>query len=192
MPVADILFPGFFCLQPYHNNDIPLKINDASTKLKLVYVDDVVKEFIHVVQQKKKGVYTPKIEPEFSITLGELAKQLKDFRNCRSSLILEKVGIGLNRALYSTFMSYLSPEQFSYPLSSYGDERGMFVEMLKTKDSGQFSFFTVHPDVTRGGHYHHSKTEKFFVIKGKARFCFRHIITMRPMNSLLQEMNHRL
>ena len=144
----------------YYNiaNDIH-KINDASTKLKLVYVDDVVKEFIHVVQQKKKGVYTPKIEPEFSITLGELAKQLKDFRNCRSSLILEKVGIGLGRALCSTFMGYLSPEQFSYPLSSYGDERGMFVEMLKTKDSGQFRSLPL-LDVTRGGHYHH-KTEKF-------------------------------
>jgi len=55
--------------------------------------------------------------------------------------------------------------------------RGVFVEMLKTKDSGQFSFFTAHPGVTRGSHYHHSKSEKFLVIKGKARFQFRHILT---------------
>ena len=53
----------------------------------------------------------------------------------------------------------------------------MFVEMLKTKDNGQFSFFTTHSGVTRGGHYHHSKTEKFLVIKGEARFGFRHIVT---------------
>lgn len=157
--------------------DIPIKINDASARLKLVYVDDVIADFINVIQQKHEGVSMPEIEPEYSITLGELAKQLKAFRNCRSSLISESVGIGLNRALYSTFVSYLAPEKFSYPLTCYSDERGMFVEMLKTKDSGQFSFFTAHPDVTRGGHYHHSKTEKFLVIKGKARFGFRHIIT---------------
>jgi UDP-2-acetamido-2,6-beta-L-arabino-hexul-4-ose reductase len=59
----------------------------------------------------------------------------------------------------------------------HSDPRGTFVEMLKTADSGQFSFFTAHPGVTRGGHYHHSKTEKFLVIKGMARFKFRNILT---------------
>jgi len=62
-------------------------------------------------------------------------------------------------------------------LTKHGDERGIFVEMLKTKDSGQFSFFTAYPGVTRGGHYHHSKTEKFLVMKGDARFGFRNIVT---------------
>ena len=62
-------------------------------------------------------------------------------------------------------------------MPKYGDERGVFVEMLKTQDSGQFSFFTAHPGVTRGGHYHHTKTEKFLVIKGSARFGFRHVVT---------------
>jgi UDP-2-acetamido-2,6-beta-L-arabino-hexul-4-ose reductase len=51
----------------------------------------------------------------------------------------------------------------------------MFAEILKTQDSGQFSFFTAKPGVTRGGHYHHSKTEKFLVIQGEARFGFRHL-----------------
>jgi len=59
----------------------------------------------------------------------------------------------------------------------YGDERGVFVEMLKTESSGQFSYFTAHPGVTRGGHYHHTKNEKFLVMKGEARFKFRHMIT---------------
>lgn len=62
-------------------------------------------------------------------------------------------------------------------MPKYGDPRGTFVEMLKTRDSGQFSYFTAHPGVTRGGHYHHSKTEKFLVIKGKACFRFRHILS---------------
>ena len=74
-------------------------------------------------------------------------------------------------------MSYLPPEAFAYEIPKFGDPRGVFVEMLKTKDSGQFSYFTAHPGITRGGHYHHSKTEKFLVIKGHARFGFRHILT---------------
>ena len=69
------------------------------------------------------------------------------------------------------------PNEFAYALPKYGDARGVFVEMLKTPDSGQFSFFTAHPGITRGGHYHHTKTEKFLVIKGTARFGFRHIVT---------------
>jgi len=71
----------------------------------------------------------------------------------------------------------LRPSQFVYEIPKYEDSRGVFVEMLKTRDSGQFSFFTAHPGITRGGHYHHSKTEKFLVIKGKAVFRFRHIVT---------------
>jgi UDP-2-acetamido-2,6-beta-L-arabino-hexul-4-ose reductase len=74
-------------------------------------------------------------------------------------------------------VSYLPKNKFVYDVPAYGDERGMFVEMLKTSDSGQFSFFTAHPGVTRGGHYHHTKTEKFLVIKGMARFGFRHMLT---------------
>jgi UDP-2-acetamido-2,6-beta-L-arabino-hexul-4-ose reductase len=69
----------------------------------------------------------------------------------------------------------LPKEAFAYPVTQHGDARGVFVEMLKTPDCGQFSFFTAHPGITRGGHYHNTKTEKFLVIKGKARFKFRHM-----------------
>jgi UDP-2-acetamido-2,6-beta-L-arabino-hexul-4-ose reductase len=92
-------------------------------------------------------------------------------------LITERVGSGLTRALYSTYVSYLPPTRFVYDVPKYGDDRGVFVEMLKTPDCGQFSYFTAHPGITRGGHYHHSKTEKFLVIKGSARFGFRHMMT---------------
>ena len=89
----------------------------------------------------------------------------------------ERVGTGFLRALYATYVSYLPEEKFSYPVAQYADPRGIFVEMLKTRDSGQFSYFTAHPGITRGGHYHHTKTEKFLVIKGEALFCFRHLLT---------------
>jgi UDP-2-acetamido-2,6-beta-L-arabino-hexul-4-ose reductase len=89
----------------------------------------------------------------------------------------EEVGNGLTRALYATYLSYLKPEQFAYEVPTNEDSRGRFVEMLKTKNSGQFSFFTAHPGITRGGHYHHSKSEKFLILQGLARFGFRNIVT---------------
>ena len=115
------------------------------------------------------------VAPEYAITVGELAAQLHRFKDSRQSQVAEAVGTGLVRALYSTYISYFRPEQFAYPLVKHEDPRGVFVEMLKTETSGQFSYFTAHPGVTRGGHYHHTKTEKFLVIKGRARFGFRHI-----------------
>ena len=162
-----------------HNiaNDLPIQVNDSSTRLCLVYVDDVISEFLRALGSMSDGVRYGEVTPEYSITLGELAAQIEAFKNCRSNLISEQVGTGFVRALYATYVSYLPPSRFAYDLPRFGDERGVFVEMLKTCDSGQFSYFTAHPGVTRGGHYHHSKTEKFLVIKGSARFGFRHILT---------------
>lgn len=158
---------------------LPIQINDSNALLLLVYVDDVVDEFIDVLKNKpevgsSEFCFVP---TQYQTTVGELAQQLQAFRDSRQSLISEAVGVGLVRALYSTYMSYLTPDVFAYEVPKFGDPRGVFVEMLKTKDSGQFSYFTAHSGITRGGHYHHSKTEKFLVIKGKARFGFRHILT---------------
>ena len=109
--------------------------------------------------------------------MGQLARTLTQFRESRNTLTLQGVGEGLQRALYSTYVSYLPQQAFAYDIPQYQDPRGTFVEMLKTSDTGQISYFTAHPGVTRGGHYHHSKTEKFLVIKGQARFGFRHMLT---------------
>lgn len=162
-----------------HNiaNDLPIQISNPAAPVRLVYVDDVVNEFLHALATMPAGVKCGRVEPEYTITLGDLAAQIQAFRNCRSNLVTERVGTGLTRALYSTYVSYLPTSKFSYDLSIHEDARGVFVEMLKTPDCGQFSFFTAHPGVTRGGHYHHSKTEKFLVIKGTARFGFRHLVT---------------
>ena len=164
-----------FCYNISH--DLPVQVNDPSFELTLVYIDDVIEEFVKVIQGERGGQKEPSVQPEHKIKLGDLAEQIKIFRESRDSLITEKVGGGLIRKLYSTYLSYLSPEKFAYSIPSYGDKRGMFAEMLKTKDSGQFSFFTAGPGITRGGHYHHSKTEKFLVVQGEAKFGFRHITT---------------
>jgi UDP-2-acetamido-2,6-beta-L-arabino-hexul-4-ose reductase len=164
-----------------HNisQDLAIQINDASKILNLVYVDDVVNTFLDVIS--KEGMNTEAVEqtvqPEYTITLGDLASQIQAFKNSRTTGVTEAVGTGLVRALYSSYISYLKPEQFSYPLIKHADPRGEFVEMLKTQDSGQFSYFTAFPGITRGGHYHHTKTEKFLVIRGEARFKFRHMVT---------------
>ena len=190
-PVVIYRLPGVFgkwCKPNYNSvvatfcnniaNELPIQINDSLALLELVYVDDVVSSFIEVLRRETlSGVLRISIEPKYSITISALAQQIIEFRNSRTTLISEPVGTGFARALYATYVSYLPQANFSYSVPVHGDERGIFVEMLKTKDSGQFSYFTAHPGVTRGGHYHHSKTEKFLVMKGNAHFGFRNILT---------------
>ena len=165
-----------------HNlaRDLPIKVNDPAAPLTLVYVDDVLQRFIQLME----GAVAPVdgngfavVDPKYSTTVGEVANLIQSFKRSRQTLLTERVGSGLVRALYATYVSYLPPEAFTYTVPMYGDPRGVFAEMLKTPDCGQLSYFTAHPGVTRGGHYHHSKTEKFLVIKGQARFKFRHIHT---------------
>lgn len=158
-------------------NDLPIQINDPAAVVNLVYVDDVIEHFLALLDAKRKGDAFETVHPVYQLTVGELAEQLYRFRDSRQSLITERVGTGLVRALYSTYLSYVPKERFTYEVPKYGDPRGVFVEMLKTPDAGQFSYFTAHPGITRGGHYHHTKTEKFLVIKGKASFKFRHMHT---------------
>ena len=158
-------------------NDLPIQINDENAVIRLVYVDDVVESFWNIIQGTQQVEQVFAIQPEYQISVGELARTLKGFKESRNTLITDRVGTGLTRALYSTYLSFLKPEQFDYSVPKYGDQRGVFVEMLKTPDAGQFSYFTAHPGITRGGHYHHSKTEKFLVIKGKALFKFKHVVT---------------
>ncbi len=166
-----------------HNiaRDLPITIHDPAAPVTLVYVDDVIQRFLCLMDGSDAVARTADgfvdVAPQYSSTVGELARQIQAFKDSRSTLVTERVGTGLVRALYSTYVSYLPAESFAYSVPQYGDARGTFVELLKTPDCGQFSFFTAHPGVTRGGHYHHSKTEKFLVIKGTARFKFRHMET---------------
>lgn len=159
---------------------LPIQINDPAASLTLVYVDDVVERFIQLMGGADRCLDAEGFEtvsPQYTTTVGKLADQINAFKESRSTLVTERVGAGMVRALYSTYVSYLPTEEFAYPVTQHGDPRGVFVEMLKTPDCGQFSYFTAHPGITRGGHYHHSKTEKFLVIKGQARFKFRHMDT---------------
>ncbi len=160
---------------------LPVQINDPAASLQLVYVDDVVTNLVAAVEAlllpEAAGVSQGLVAPLYTTTLGELAAQIQAFGDCRTSLMSERVGTGLVRALYATYVSYLPNDHFAYEVQQHADPRGVFVEMLKTPDSGQFSYFTAHPGITRGGHYHHTKTEKFLVIKGTGLFRFRQLLT---------------
>ena len=156
---------------------LPITVNDPSAPLKLVYVDDVVDALLRLLGDAPPAAGFVEAGPVHETTVGELAYTIQGFADSRGSLMTDRVGTGLVRALYSTYVSYLPTESFAYQVPRHGDARGVFVEMLKTPDCGQFSYFTAHPGVTRGEHYHHSKTEKFLVIRGTAHFGFRHIVT---------------
>ena len=195
-----------------HNiaRNIPIRIDKASDNLKLVYIDDVVHHFMRLlddmdlksslemqtqddpvkpqlgeVPTELTDVCFTEVTPHYTITLGDLAEQINAFQNCRSNLISERVGSGITRALYATYLSYLPKDQFTYDLAQHEDDRGNFVEMLKTPDCGQFSFFTVFPGVSRGSHYHHTKTEKFLVISGVVRMRLRQMLTGETFEVIL-------
>lgn len=157
--------------------DEEIVINDANHEMTLLYVDDLVTHITSLLDKKLDTSHF-NVSPTYKIKLGELANLLKEISHLKDiNNPLGQTGQGLYRALYATYVSYLPPEKFSYPVKGYSDQRGTFVEMLRTKDSGQISFFTAKPGITRGGHYHHTKTEKFLVVKGTANFKFRHMIT---------------
>jgi UDP-2-acetamido-2,6-beta-L-arabino-hexul-4-ose reductase len=164
-----------FCHNISH--DLPVQVNDPLAPIRLVYIDDVMCRFISVMDGAIVDDSYCDVDPVYEITVGELVEKLTAYKASRDSLVVGRVGAGLDRALYSTYLSYLDATQFSYELLKHEDPRGVFVEMLKTQDSGQFSYFTAHPGVTRGGHYHHTKNEKFLVLKGEAVFKFRQIVT---------------
>jgi UDP-2-acetamido-2,6-beta-L-arabino-hexul-4-ose reductase len=161
-----------FCHNISH--DLPIAITDPSTPLRLSYIDDVVSSFIGLLDEPAASGFV-QMEPIYETTVGQVAEIIRSFAESRRSMVVPKVGAGFLRALHATYLSYLDPADFSYVVPIHADHRGVFVEMLKSDDSGQFSYFTARPGLTRGEHYHHTKTEKFLVVKGTARFGFRHI-----------------
>ena len=162
-----------------HNiaRNLPVTISSTDAPLRLVHVDAVVDVIIRLLTTGVQGCAEVPVGPVHETTVGDVVAAIESFARSRRTLDIPPVGSGFLRCLYSTYVSYLPADDFSYALTRHEDSRGVFAEMLRTTDSGQFSFFTAHPGVTRGGHYHHTKTEKFLVVRGTARFGFRHVVT---------------
>lgn len=158
-------------------NNLDIQINDEKVELNLVYIDDVIKSFIKQLEIKEIKDYYVEIETIYKKTLAEIRDLLFAFKENRTTLLIPNVASGFERALYATYLSYLPTDDFSYTLNGHKDERGTFYEILKTLNSGQFSLSTTAPGITRGNHYHHTKNEKFLVVRGEALIEFRHIVT---------------
>lgn len=161
-----------------HNviRDIPITVNDPSVIMNLVYIDDVVNEFISRMDKYKAvedGFYC--IPTVYTIQLGEIVELIESFKDGRKILSIASMADGFTKKLYSTYLSYLPEDGFSYPLKMNVDNRGSFTEFIKTLDRGQVSVNISKPKITKGNHWHHSKNEKFLVVSGKGVIRFRKI-----------------
>jgi len=156
---------------------LPIHINDPSTSLKLVYIDDVVETFIAAID----GKITPdsdgfcRVTATYEKTLGQIADILESFVQSRRNLVIPSFEDDFVRKLYGTWLSYLHEEDFSYPLDIKQDDRGWLVEFIKSNAMGQIFISKTRAGITRGNHWHHTKAEKFLVIAGKALIKLRRI-----------------
>ena len=167
-----------FCHNAAHG--IPLSVRDADFSLPLVYIDDVVRCFVQAmdgqVMQDRSLEPLCLVQPVHTTTLGHLAQVIEGFAANRTSLQVPLLAENsLEKKLYSTWLSYLPQDQFSYPLVTHADQRGSFTEFLRTPERGQVSINISKPGITKGNHWHHSKNEKFLVVSGKAVIRFRAI-----------------
>ncbi len=160
-----------------HNiaRDLPITISDPRHQLDLVYIDDVVEQLTQQIGKSEPGVATPTVEPVYQITLGDLAEQIRAFRASRHSLQAPGFVDPFVHKLYATYLSYLEEDDFSYQLEKRSDPRGSLAEFIKLPAFGQIFVSRTKPGITRGNHYHHTKTEKFLVLEGEAIVRFRSI-----------------
>ena len=163
-----------------HNiaNDLPIQISDPDHELDLVCVDDVVEAFITEMDSKPRrdGVLVePDPVPSYSLTLGDLAGRIEFFRSMQETLQIPDFSVRFNQQLYATYLSYVPTERWEYGPEIHSDERGNLAELVKSPHFGQIFVSRTRPGITRGNHYHHTKTEKFIVIAGEGLIRFRHI-----------------
>ncbi len=163
-----------FCHNIAH--DLEIEVHDPDVDLTLAYIDDVVDQFINALDNVvvKEDKYC-KVPLTHSVKLGKLAELIKSFKENRENLCLPDMGDEFTKKLYSTYLSYLPEDNFSYDLKMQQDDRGSFTEMLRTENSGQVSINVSKPGIIKGNHWHHTKNEKFLVVSGQGIIRFRHI-----------------
>ena len=189
---ADVLiyrFPNVFgkwCRPNYnsavatfcHNitHDLPIMVNDPEVMLNLVYIDDVVKELTRALDGKEnRQGNICEVPTVHTIKLGDIVTLLESFKVSREERSIPNMVDAFTKKLYSTYLSYLPEDQFSYPLKMNVDQRGSFTEIIRTPDRGQVSVNISKPGITKGNHWHHTKNEKFLVVSGTGVIRFRNL-----------------
>ena len=163
-----------FCHNVAHS--LPIQVNDPSIVMNLVYIDDVVNELINALDGKENKVEKfCEVPVVHTITLGEIVDLIYSFKKSREDRSVPNMANEFTKKLYSTYLSYLPEDKFSYELKMNVDERGSFTEFIKTPDRGQVSVNISKPGITKGNHWHHTKNEKFLVVSGKGVIRFRKI-----------------
>jgi UDP-2-acetamido-2,6-beta-L-arabino-hexul-4-ose reductase len=166
-----------FCYNISHS--LPIDINEKAPELDFVYIDDVCKEFVRVIEEKPSPTnHILYIEPTYYARPSELADILRSFRSSRENLMLP-LQDGFEKKLYATYLSYVSESGMSYPLVSHSDNRGSFIEFFKTQTYGQLSVNVIKPGAIKGDHYHMTKNEKYFVVAGSCDIKERSLFSDR-------------
>lgn len=170
-----------FCHNIAHG--LPIRVNDPSVVMHLVYIDDVVDELIGALSgdEHRAGAFC-EVPVVHEITLGGIVDLLYSFRDMQQDLEVPDLGDAFTKKLYSTYLSYLPKERFCYPLKMNVDNRGSFTEIIRTPDRGQFSVNISKPGITKGEHWHHTKNEKFVVVSGHGLVQLRKIGTDEVIN----------
>lgn len=165
-----------FCNNIAHNEEI--QVNDESKELTLAYIDDVCEEIVKCLDDNptKDGKFC-KVPVTYTRTLGYIAELIKSFKENDRGIMVPSTGDEFTKKLYATYISYVPLEEMVVDLTEHRDDRGVFCELVRTKEAGQVSVSTTNPNIVRGGHYHHTKMERFIVIKGKAKIQFEHVLT---------------
>jgi UDP-2-acetamido-2,6-beta-L-arabino-hexul-4-ose reductase len=159
-------------------NGLDINISDRNKELELVYIDDVVDSFMHIlVVGKEPGSENfLTVQPTYKVTLGNLSDKIYELRDIRKTLIVPNFADRFTRSLYATYISYLQTDDFAYTLKQYVDQRGELAELVKSLHFGQIFVSRTRPGIVRGNHYHDTKVEKFAVLEGQAVIRFRHIL----------------
>lgn len=161
-----------------HNiaRDLPIQVNNPNVVMSLVYIDDVVNELINALEEKENrvGLFC-EVPLVHTIELGEIVDLVYSFKSSRENRIIPNMSNDFIKKLYSTYLSYLPENQFSYELKMNVDQRGSFTEFIKSPERGQVSVNISKPGITKGNHWHHTKNEKFLVVSGKGVIRFRRV-----------------
>ena len=166
-----------FCHNISHN--LPITVNDENHQLTLVYIDDLIDEMLRGLkgEETRDGEFCS-VPVSHKATLGEIVKLLYEFKNIpETKFVPDLTENSFSKKLYSTYLSYLDPKDFSYELKMNCDDRGSFTEIIRTLKGGQFSVNISKPGITKGNHWHNTKTEKFVVVSGEG------LIRLRKINS---------
>lgn len=162
-----------FCRNIAH--DLPITISNPANVVDLVYIDDVVKAFMAVMDESTSGY--AEAGPTHALTLGELAEKIHALRDIRKSLVIPDLSDDFTRKLHATYLSYLDTADFAYGLNMKTDNRGALAELIKSAQFGQMFVSRTHGGITRGNHYHDTKIEKLCVLQGEAVIRFRHVFS---------------